>query len=278
MSISIMTNTSSIQAQRHFAKSQGALASTMERLSSGLRINRAGDDAAGLAVASRLSAQKRGLTQAQRNANDAVSMIQTAEGGLNEMNNMLARMRELAVEASNGGTMTAADRQSLDDEYQALSSEIDRISDSTDYNGSKLLDGSLAAGVDFQVGVFNSATDRITVTAFSDADASALGLGGTSLTSQTNAQSAIDALDNALNNVSNQRGDLGAVQNRLATTMSNLGSMYENLSAALSRIMDADVAEETAAMTKSQILVQAGVSVLSQANQGPQVALSLLGR
>jgi flagellin len=276
MPVSINSNVSSLQAQRSLSKSQQAQTTNLEKLSSGMRINRAADDAAGLAVASRMSAQLRGIAVAQRNANDAVSMIQTAEGGLAEMNTMLGRMRELAVEASNGGTLTSTDRASLDDEFQALSSEISRISDSTSYNGSNLLDGSLGS-VDFQVGIFNNAADRITANVFGDSDATALAINTEDLTSASNAQNAIDAIDTAINTVATRRGDIGALQNRLNTTITNLSSMHENLSAAHSRIVDVDVAEESAKMTRNQILVQAGVSVVAQANQAPGVALKLLG-
>lgn len=274
--ISMQTNVTSLSAQRNLAQTQNAMSQNISRLSSGNRINRAGDDAAGLAITSRLSAQIRGLEQAERNSNDAISMIQTAEGGLSEVNNLLTRMRELAVQSANGGTLSTEERGHLDDEFQALSSEIDRIVNVTDYNGQALLDGSLSGGVDFQVGTFNTADDRISLT-LGASDTTTLGVDTLDLTSQANAQTAIDSLDTAIDSVSGLRGDLGAVQNRLNSTLSNLGNMHENLSAANSRIMDVDVAKETASMTKNQILSQAGVSVLAQANQMPQMALSLLG-
>jgi len=277
MALTIMTNAASLGAQRNLNKTQDRLQQNVGRLSSGLRINRAGDDAAGLAIASRLNSHVRGLTQAQRNANDAVSMIQTAEGGLGEITGMLNRMRELSVQAANGGTLGTAERASLDSEFQALESEIDRITTVTQYNGATLLDGSLAAGVDFQVGIFDSANDRISTTAFVASDSTALGTSASDLTTAANAQAAIGVVDAAIDAVSSRRGDLGSIQNRLQVTISNLGSMHENLSAAHSRIMDTDVAEETAAMTRNQILMQAGVAVLAQANQLPSMALSLLG-
>ncbi len=277
MAISLMTNPASLGAQRYLAKTQDSLAQNIGRLSSGMRINRAADDAAGLAISSKLSAHIRGLSQAARNANDAVSMVQTAEGGLSEINGMLARMRELAVQAANEGTLGADERLALDNEYQALADEIDRISAVTEYNGAKLLDGSLAAGVGFQVGIFNTADDLITVDAFEDADTTALAVDTTDVTTAATARTALDALDAAITDVASRRGDLGAAQNRVTVTISNLGSMLENLSAANSRIMDVDVAEETAAFTRNQILMQAGVSVLAQANQLPSVALSLIG-
>ncbi len=278
MAISLMTNAASLGAQHYLAKTQDALTQNVGRLSSGLRINRAADDAAGLAISSKLTAQIRGLTQAARNSNDAVSMIQVAEGSLGEVNGMLARMRELGVQASNEGTLGTSERAALDLEYQALADEIDRISASTEYNGAKLLDGSLSAGVNFQVGNFDTANDRISVTAFSGSSTTNLALNTTSLTTAANARTALGALDTAIGSVAANRGQLGAAQNRVAVTISNLGSVLENLSAANSRILDVDVAEETAKMTRNQILMQAGVAVLAQANQLPSVALSLIGK
>ena len=276
MAITLQTNVASLSAQRHLSRTQDALSQNIGRLSSGLRINRAADDAAGLAIGSKLTAHVRGLAQAQRNANDAVSMIQTAEGGLNEITGLLTRMRELAVQAATEGTLGATERGYLDDEFQSLEAEIDRIVAVTDYNGQALIDGSLSAGADFQVGIFNTADDRISVS-IGAADAATLGIDTLDLTTAANAQTALSSLDTAIQTVSGVRGDLGAAQNRIDVTISNLGSMRENLSAANSRIMDVDVAEETAAMTRNQILMQAGVAVLAQANQLPSVALSLLG-
>lgn len=277
MAIQIMTNVASLGAQRRLGQTQEALSANVQRLSSGLRINRASDDAAGLAISSRMGAHIRGLAQAERNANDAISMVQVAEGALGQMNGLLTRMRELAVQGSNEGTLGVDERGALDDEYQALEAEVDRISNVTEYNGAKLLDGTLAAGVNFQVGIFDTADDRITVSAFGDIDSAVLGTDATDITTALGAQASLTVLDGAINQVSSRRGDLGSSQNRLSVTIANLGTAHENLSAANSRIMDVDVAHETAEMTKNNILMQAGVSVLAQANQMPSVALSLIG-
>ena len=276
MGMSLMTNVTSLNAQRNLGRTNEALSQNIGRLSSGLRINRAGDDAAGLGISSRLSSQIRGIAQAERNANDGVSMLQTAEGGMSEVGNILSRMRELAVQASNGGTLGTTERGYIDNEFQALSDEIDRISNVTQYNGQNLLDGSLATtGADLQVGIFDSANDRITV-AIADVRASTIGVASLSLATTGGAQAALTALDTAITNVSTARGSIGAAQNRLTSAVNNLGSMKENFSAANSRIVDVDVAEETAALSRNQTLVQAGVAVLSQANQLPSYALQLL--
>ena len=275
MAISLMTNVASLGAQHNLSKTQDRLQQNVGRLSSGMRINRAADDAAGLGISSKLSAHIRGMTQAERNANDGVSMIQVAEGGLAEIHGLLSRMRELSVQAANDGTLGAAERGYIDDEFQALSDEITRISNVTEYNGQKLLDGSISA-TEFQVGIFDTADDRIDVT-IADVDAAGLGVSTLDLTSAANAQAALSDLDTAIDTVSAARGDLGAVQNRLVVTISNLGDAKENLSASNSRILDVDIAEETASFTRNQILSQAGVSVLAQANQLPSSALSLLG-
>jgi len=276
MALRINTNSVSLRAQENLTAATGSLAKNVERLSSGLRINQAGDDAAGSSLSSKLSADTRGLKQASRNANDAVSVIQTAEGALSEVNGLLTRMRELAVQAANGGTMTSTDRGYIDQEFQLLESEINRIVSVTEFNGQKLIDGTISGGVDFQVGMNNTTNDRLALSV-SDSDSTALGLNDEVLTSQTAAQAAIDSLDTAIQSVATSRGTLGATQNRLTVTLSNLSNMHENLSAANSRIRDVDVAEESAAMTRNQILVQAGVAVLAQANQLPQSALALIG-
>jgi flagellin len=252
------------------------LAGNVERLSSGLRINRAGDDSAGSSISSKLSSDTRGLKQASRNTNDAISVIQTAEGAMNEVNGLLTRMRELAVQSANGGTMTSSERGYIDQEFQLLESEINRIVNVTEFNGQKLIDGTMSSGVDFQVGMNNTTDDRIQLTV-ADSDSTALGLNDDVLTSQTGAQNAIDALDTAIQSVATSRGTLGTTQNRLTVTLSNLSNMHENLSAANSRIKDVDVAEESASMTRNQILQQAGTAVLAQANSLPQSALSLIG-
>ena len=276
MALSMLTNVSSLGAQRNLAKTNSAVAQNISRLSSGMRINRSADDAAGLAITSKMSAHIRGLSQAERNANDAVSLIQTAEGALNEIGGLLNRMRELAVQSSTGGTLVASDRSALDQEFQALESEIDRIVNVTKYNGQSLLNGALSGGVNFQVGILNSGNDRVSVK-LSTALSSSLGIATSSLTTATHSQLAITAIDSAIDKVSSRRNTLGSAQNRLNVTISNLGSIKENLSAANSRIRDVDVASETADMSRNQILMQAGVSVLSQANQMPGMVLSLLG-
>lgn len=274
--ISVVTNVPSLNAQRNLNRTQTSLATNIQRLSSGLRINSAADDAAGLSITQNLNAQIAGLKQATRNANDGISVIQTAEGALGEVNNVLSRMRELAVQAANSGTLGTNERNYIDQEFQLLESELNRIVGVTEFNGQKLIDGSLSSGVSFQVGMRNSTNDRIALTVM-DSDATALGLNDEVLSAATSAQSAIEALDSAIQSVATLRGTLGATQNRLTMTISNLTNMHENFSASASRIQDADIAEETAQMTRHQILTQAGVAVLAQANQLPQAALSLLG-
>jgi flagellin len=276
MAISVVTNVTSLRAQSNLNKTTQAMAGHIEKLSSGLRINKAGDDAAGSAISSQLTAQEQGLKQASRNANDGVSLIQTAEGALNEMTGMVQRMRELAVQASNEGTMDATERGYLDQEFQLLESELDRVVNVTEYNGQKLVDGSVSTGVSFQVGMNNTGNDRISVS-IANSGSTSLGLNDELLTSSTGAQKAIAALDTALQTINTSRGTLGATQNRLEATMSNLSIMHENTASANSRIKDVDVAEESAAFTRSQILSQAGTSMLAQANSLPQSALSLIG-
>jgi len=276
MAIRINTNPVSLRAQQNLNNAQNGLTKNIERLSSGLRINRAGDDAAGSSISSKLSSDTRSLQQASRNTNDAISVIQTAEGALGEINGVLTRMRELAVQSANGGTMTSNERGYIDQEFQLLESELNRIVGVTEFNGQKLIDGTISGGVDFQVGMNNSANDRISLSV-TDSDSTALGLNDDVLTSQAGARSAITALDTAIQSVATSRGTLGTTQNRLTVTLSNLSNMHENLSAANSRIRDADIAEESASMTRNQILQQAGVAVLAQANALPQSALSLIG-
>jgi flagellin len=274
MTLSLLTNIASLEAQRNVSNTQSTLASSVERLSSGMRINHASDDAAGLAISSKLSAELKGIKQAARNANDAVSMIQTAEGGLSEVNNLLSRMRELAVAAANGGTLGNSERGAINTEYTALLSEIDRIVAVTTYNGQVLLDGSVSA-TSFQVGSFNTSNDRLSLT-ITATGSSTLAINGTDVSTVAGAQSVLSLLDTAIRGVAIQRANVGASQNRLVTTVDNLGIAFNNLSAANSRILDADVAEETAAMTRNNILLQAGISVLAQANTQPEAALQLL--
>lgn len=275
MPVYINSNVSSLQAQRSLAKTQGDQSVNFQRLSSGMRINSASDDAAGLGISENLNAQVRSLSVAERNSNNAISMAQTAESALGQVGGILTRMRELAVQGANGD-LGATDRGYLDTEFQSLRSEITRISDSTVYNGTQLLGGA-ATTVTFQVGINNTTSDRIDVS-FGGVDLTALGINASSLSGATaaNSQTAIAALDTAIGNVSSRRATFGASVNRLSTTVSNLQSMRTNMAAARSRIADVDVAEETASMARNQVLSQAAVSVLAQANQAPQLALSLL--
>ena len=275
MALRINTNPTSLRAQQNLANAQNALTSNIERLSSGLRINRAGDDASGSSISSKLTSDTTGLKMAARNSNDAISLIQTAEGAMGEINGLLQRMRELAVQSANGGTLTSAERVYIDQEFQLLESEINRIVGVTEFNGNKLIDGNYSTGIDFQVGMNNSLNDRLQIS-IADNDSTALGLNDDVLTSQTGAQAAINALDTAIQSVATSRATMGTTQNRLTVTLTNLANMHENLSAANSRIKDVDVAEESAGMTRNQILQQAGVAVLAQANSMPQAALSLI--
>ena len=277
MSISIQTNVSALNAQRNLQQTMSMLDSSLSKLSSGYRITKAGDDAAGLGISENLKAQIRSTNQAQRNAFDGVSVIQTAEGALNEVSSILIRMRELAMQSASDG-VGDTERGYLETELDALVSEIDRISQATEFNGQKLLNGSLSSNaLEFQVGIRNTSNDRISVTVAS-ATSLALGIDSGSLTIAiaADAQAALTTIDSAIQTVSSNRASLGALGNRLNSTIANLAVASENLSAANSRIRDVDVAQETSTMTKAQILLQAGVSVLSQANAVPQVALSLL--
>ena len=286
MALTINTNVASLNAQRNLGVSQSNLAKSMQRLSSGLRINSAKDDAAGLAISDRMTAQIRGLNQAARNANDGISLAQTAEGALQETTNILQRMRELAVQGAND-TNSDSDRASIQAEIDQLVEEIDRIAGTTKFNGKAVINGDLALAADaakFQVGANSDAATE--VISFTIASAKAADLkSGTSqgvaaanvkVTDNALAQTAITNIDGALAAVDDIRGKLGAVQNRFESTIANLNNSAENISAARSRILDADIAQETSAMTKSNILQQAGVAILAQANQAPQLALSLL--
>ena len=279
MGISVVTNVASIRSQRNLAKVTQSTSQNIERLSSGLRINRAGDDAARSAISSQMSALQLVLKQAERNANDNVSLVQTAEGALNEVGGIVTRMRELAVQAANEGTMDTTERGYLDQEFNILRSELDRIVNVTEYNGQKLVDGSIsgtANALDFQVGMNNSANDRISLS-LANTTSTGLSIDTDSLATASQAQAAIDALDTALATINTERSTLGSTQNRLQMTISNLGNMYENMAASNSRLKDVDVAEETAKFTRNQILSQAATSMLAQSNSLPQSALSLIG-
>jgi flagellin len=275
MALTVNTNLASIQAQRSLSRVTDQLGTSFRRLSTGLRIASAADDAAGLAISERLRAQVRSMDQARRNANDGISMVQTAEGALNESGDLLIRLRELAVQASNG-TVSAADRDTLQQEFADLVDEVDRIAQSTEFNDIKLLDGTQAS-VTFHVGIGTTAGVDTLDVALDSARAADLGLDALDVGSSGDPTAAIDAIDSAIDSVSGLRGRLGAMQNRLGSTINNLAVQTENLSAAESRIRDVDVAYETAQLTKLQIMQQAAISVLGQTNALPQAALRLLG-
>lgn len=277
MGLRINTNVSSLAAQRSLGSTNLRLNDNLRKLSSGERITRAGDDAAGLAISENLKAQIRGMRQAKRNANDAISLIQTSEGGLSEISNIVIRLRELAVQAASD-TIGDTERGFTDVEFQNLKEEIDRISKAAEFNGIKVLDGT-GGMLEFQVGTRNDPMlDRLRYDGSqANATLAALGLTAESVASKEGAQVTLKKLDDALVQINGTRADLGALQNRLSSTINNLGISDENLSAANSRIRDVDVAAETADMTRNNILVQSGVSVLSQANQFPNIALKLLG-
>lgn len=269
----INTNVMSLNSQRSLNRSASSMATSLERLSSGLRINRAKDDAAGLAIVERFTSQIRGLDQAVRNANDGISLLQTAEGALNELSNNLQRMRELAVQAANG-TYNLTDREALDEEYQALETEVQRIIASTEFNDNSLLDS--AATYTLQVGYKDSTNDQIDVATVNVSALSGVKSIGGTISTAASAQDMMTAIDLALTKVSEQRASFGALQNRLESTVRNMENVIENQTAARSRIQDADFAKETANLTRTQILQQAGIAMLSQANAMPQSVLGLL--
>jgi len=276
MALFIQTNVASLEAQKNLGYNQAQLQVSFNRLSSGLRINSAKDDAAGLAISESLKSQIRSFTVAERNASDGISMAQTAEGALGEVHSILGRMRELAVQAANG-SLTSTDRGFLQTEFSSLQSEISRIQGSARFNGRALV-GSTAETITLQVGLSNTASDQIAVT-----------LGGVSLatisgsgvllsgTSASGALASLSTIDQAISDVSTSRSTFGAAMNRLETAQNSIQTMRLNLSAANSRIRDVDVATETATLSRNQVLSQAGVSVLAQANQLPNLALNLLG-
>lgn len=277
MGLRIATNTTALNAQRQMAITKGALDKSLQRLASGSRINSAGDDAAGLAISENLKAQVRGMKQAKRNALDGVSLIQVSEGGLNEISNILVRLRELSIQAASD-TIGDVERQFTDREFQSLKQEVDRIANVTQFNGTPLLNGK--AGVfEIQVGIQNNPIlDRVVYNGErSDASLDALKLGGESVATKQGAQLSLAVIDDALIRVNSIRADLGAMQNRLQSTISNLAISEENLAAANSRIRDTDMAEEVSEMTKQNILMQSGIAVLGQANQSNAAATKLLG-
>jgi len=274
MGLRVNSNIASMNAQRSLSVTTERLQANYRRLSTGLRISTASDDAAGLAISERFRAQVRSTNQAIRNAQDGISLTQTGEGALNEVSSILIRMRELAIQASNG-TVSSADRTTLHEEFADLINEIDRIALSTTFNGVHLLDGT-GSTITFQVGTGTvTGIDTIQLST-SNTLASTLGLATLDIGSSGNPTVAVDFLDTAINDVSRVRGQFGAAQNRLATTIANLQIQTENLSAAESRIRDVDVAVETSALTRNSILQQAAISILAQANTQPQAALQLL--
>ncbi len=275
MALYINTNISSLRAQHHLGRTQLAIQKTFQKLSSGFRINTAADDAAGLAVSESLRSQIRSYVVAERNTNNAISMTNTAEGGLGEISGILIRMREIAVQSANGD-LTATDRSYLDTEFQLLKAEITRLAETTEFNRKELLGGTLTSIV-FQVGINTTSFDTIAV-GFGGVSLEALGISTTNVAGSdaANSTAAIDAIDGAITNVSTFRAQFGAATNRLQRAVDNSQTIRTNLSAANSRIRDMDVAEETSQLARSQVLLQAGTSVLSQANQLPALALALM--
>lgn len=277
MGLRIGTNMASMAAQRNLSKTQIGVDKSFQRLASGNRITSAGDDAAGLSISENLTAQIRSLKQAERNTNDGISLVQVAEGGLSEVGNILVRLRELSIQAASD-TIGDRERGFIDKEYQSLKAEIDRISNVTNFNGTPLLNGKAEkASLQIQVGARNNAADRIEfdVNEF-NVTSDQLGVEAISAISIDSARDSIDLLDEAIGRVTGARAGLGAMQNKLQSTVNTVGIATENLSNARSRIADTDIAEETTKMAKQQILQQAGISVLAQANSAPQLALKLL--
>ena len=277
MGMRITTNLAAIAAQKNMMGSQLAIQKSMQQLASGSRITRSADDAAGLAISENLKSQIRSFSQANRNANDGISLIQTAEGGMSEISNILTRMRELGIQASSD-TVSDKERVMIDKEVQQLKAESQRIAVTTKFGNQPLIDGS-GSTFDFQVGVNNDDfADRISFDSTSiNVQASELGIDDFDFTSKAGAQSALSTLDEAQSNVNGHRATLGALQNRLQSTIDNTNTMYENLSAANSRIRDTDVAQASSEMTRNNVLIQAATATLAQANQVPALALKLIG-
>ncbi|BBT39279.1 flagellin [Pseudomonas guariconensis] len=283
MALTVNTNTTSLGVQKNLNRASDALSTSMTRLSSGLKINSAKDDAAGLQIATRMTSQIRGQTMAIKNANDGISIAQTAEGAMQEQTNILQRMRELAVQARNDSN-SKEDRDALNNEFQKMLSEIDRIANSTQLNGKNLLDGTASSMV-FQVGSDANSNNQITIDLGKKLTSTGAlsGLSGKSVTGSTSTQAeatfsaAVSAIDAALQTINDVRAELGAAQNRLTSTINNLQNINENAEAARGRVQDTDFAAETAQLTKQQTLQQASTSVLAQANQLPSAVLKLLG-
>jgi len=273
MSLRINTNVGALNAYGNLSANQASLQDAFEKLSSGLRINKAADDAAGLSISQGLTSQINGLTQAVRNAQDGTNVAQIADGALNTVQKILQRERDLAVQAANGGSQDAAAQAAAQSEITNLNTQLDNISNTTAFGGTKLLDGTYA-GV-FQVGANNSASEQLTLT-LTSADSTTLGVNGISVSSTAGAQSAIDTVDAAIATVSASRSQIGATQNQLSYTISNLQTTIQNVTASRSNITDADLATEVTAMSQAQILTSAATSVLAQANSAPQAILKLL--
>lgn len=274
MGIFVNTNVSSLNAQRQLFNSNEALNTSFERLSSGFRINRASDDAAGLQISAELTSQIQGIDQSVRNANDAISLVQVAEGALTESTTSLQRIRQLAIQAQNG-INSSADRTALQQEVTALVSELSRIGSDTQFANVNILNGSFSAT--FQVGANAGQSIAVNLSRTGGFGASGLGVGSVDISTAGGASAALASIDTAISTIGAQRASLGALQNRFQSTVRNLASVSENLNAARSRIQDTDFASETANLTKNQIVQQASISVLSQSNQRPQTALALLG-
>lgn len=275
MALNIQTNVASLEAQRSVSRNQKALMASYNKLSSGFRVNSAADDAAGLAISESMKSQIRSFTVAERNAADGISMAQTAEGGLAEIHNVLGRMRELAMQASNG-SLSTNDRTYLNNEFSSLQGEITRIQASTKFNGQELISTAAAGDVTFQVGLNDDTNDQISVSF----NGISVGAALTDVITGADPSTAVDTLaniDTAIGNVSSARSSFGAAINKLEVASNNIQTMRLNVSAAESRIRDVDVAQETALMARNQVLTQSGISVLAQANQLPQLAMNLLG-
>lgn len=272
MSLRINQNVSAMNTHRQLVKTDKALSSSLERLSSGMRINRAADDSAGLAISQRLRSQVEGLKMASTNAEQAKNMVQTAEGYLTEIHNMLGRMRELSVQSA-ADTVTSEDRSSLNAEFSSLRDEIDRISSAAQYNNTQLLDGSFT-DQKFQIGANGTTDNQITIS-IANTNSVTLGIKDSKITDLDSAVSALTELDNAINTVSDSRSSLGTIQNRLGYTVASVDNAAENLASSESTIRDLDISSEITSFTKSQILTQAGMSMLAQANAAPQNVLAL---
>jgi flagellin len=275
MAINIQTNYAALSAQKNLGANQKLLAGSFQRLSSGYRVNSAADDAAGLAISESMKSQIRSYTVAQRNASDAQSMAQTAEGALGDVHDIMGRMRELAMQSANG-SLGSTDRGYIDTEFKSLQNEVTRIQGSAKFNGKQLINAT-ASTTTFQVGLNNASSDQIDVT-FGGVTLTAITGNTTDLTTATNALNALATIDTAIQNVSTARSKFGTAMNRMDFATSNIQTMQLNITAANSRIRDVDVASETANLSRNQVLTQAGTAVLAQANQIPQLALSLIGR